>query len=64
MKLNCVASCHLIGGEYDMIVRIRGENMNKISELIFTKIRLIPGIVRTNTMVILKTLDESGDVPL
>lgn len=63
-KLRGVQECHLITGDYDMIVKVRSEDLNKIGRIILNEIRLLDGVDRTTTMAILESFTESGPVPL
>ena len=41
-----------VGGEYDIVAVIGGMNMTEVNECI-EKIRIVEGIVKTNTMIVL-----------
>ena len=63
-KIKGVSECHLITGEYDLLLKLRGENISGIGHHIIHEIKTVPGVERTTTMAIVKTAGEDGDVPL
>ena len=57
MKVEQVSAVHAISGEYDMIAVIHARSTEQLSHLI-DMIGDLPGVVRTNTSVILETKDK------
>jgi Lrp/AsnC family transcriptional regulator of lysine biosynthesis len=49
-----VETTYEVSGEYDIVAVISGMNMTEVNECI-EKIRLVEGIVKTNTMVVLRS---------
>ncbi len=49
-KFHGVTDCHVVYGEYDVIVRIEVGDMKVLDEVV-SSIRRIPGIIRTTTLI-------------
>ena len=57
-KLNGVKTVYEITGQYDFSVIIREPTINEIN-ICIDNLRKIPGIIDTNTVIILRTIDWS-----
>lgn len=57
--LDGVFSVHLISGEYDILVKIRGESMESIGSLVIDKIRGMEGVGSTLTCVSFSSVKET-----
>lgn len=51
-KIKGVKSIHVVTGPYDIIAFVEAKDMNTLSSVIIEKIHKIPGIVDTNTAVV------------
>lgn len=49
-KIPEVIELHSLFGEYDLIVKIEGQNYEHIGEIVIHKIRTIDGIIDTKTL--------------
>jgi len=49
-----VETTYEVSGEYDIVAVITGMNMTEVNECI-EKIRIVEGIVKTNTMIVLRS---------
>jgi len=49
-----VETTYEVSGEYDIVAVISGMNMTEVNECI-EKIRMVEGIVKTNTMIVLRS---------
>ena len=49
-----VETTYEVSGEYDIVAIISGMNMTEVNECI-EKIRMVEGIVKTNTMIVLRS---------
>jgi DNA-binding Lrp family transcriptional regulator len=47
---------HVISGEHDILLKVRGESMECIGSLVIDKLRLIPGVGKTLTMASFATI--------
>jgi len=48
--LECVTDANLLFGDYDLIVKVEGDNMGDIARSVVGSIRSIPGVVNTKTL--------------
>ncbi|OGS39953.1 MAG: transcriptional regulator [Euryarchaeota archaeon RBG_13_31_8] len=53
-----VFEVHIISGEYDLLVKVRGTSLEEIGKLIVDKLRLIRGVGRTLTCTCFETVKE------
>jgi len=56
--LPSVFEVHIISGEYDLLVKVRGTSLEEIGKLIIGKLRLIKGVGRTLTCTCFETIKE------
>jgi len=57
-KLAGVYEVHLIAGEWDLLLKVRGKSIEDIGKLILDKMREIPGVEKTFTMACFSTVKE------
>jgi len=53
-----VEEVHLISGEWDILVKVRGFSMKEIGELVIERIRTMDGVARTLTCTVFYTAKE------
>jgi Lrp/AsnC family transcriptional regulator, leucine-responsive regulatory protein len=53
-----VFEVHIISGEYDLLIKVRGISLEEIGKLIVDKLRLIKGVGRTLTCTCFETVKE------
>lgn len=58
-NLDGVFSVYLISGEYDILVKVRGESMESIGSLVIDKIRGMEGVGSTLTCVSFSSVKET-----
>jgi DNA-binding Lrp family transcriptional regulator len=51
INLTQVTECTLVYGEYDMILKVKVQDFNKLDELIFDTLRKIDGVESTKTLI-------------
>jgi DNA-binding Lrp family transcriptional regulator len=56
--LDGVHEVHLISGEYDILVKVRGQSMEAIGSLVIDKVRNIAGVGRTLTCASFASVKE------
>ena len=49
-SLDCVTDSNLLFGDYDLIVKVEGDDMGDIARNVVESIRSIPGVVNTKTL--------------
>lgn len=58
-----VLECHHVTGEYTLLLKVKTENTSSLEKLI-SEIRLLPGVARTETLVVLSTHVERVQLAL
>lgn len=59
-----VQEVHIITGDWDLLIKVRAENVEEIGKFVIDKLRLIKGIEKTLTCVVFDTEKESTEIPL
>jgi DNA-binding Lrp family transcriptional regulator len=59
-----VAETYLLSGDVDVLVKIWARDIPHLSEIVYEKIRLIPGLQRMNTVLVLGKQIKPGAVPI
>lgn len=54
-----VQECHLVTGQDSYLLKVKTENTETLNRLITGKIRVIPGVTRTQTTLVLQSVKES-----
>ncbi len=49
-SLRCVTDANLLFGDYDLIVKVEGDDMGDIARNVVESIRSIPGVANTKTL--------------
>lgn len=57
-KIEGIYEVHIISGEYDLLLKVRGESLEKIGKLVVDKLRKIKGVGRTLTFACFETIKE------
>lgn len=58
-----VLECHHVTGPHSLLLKVRTWNTATLEELI-SRLRAVPGVQRTDTMVVFSTRKESTQIPL
>jgi Lrp/AsnC family transcriptional regulator, leucine-responsive regulatory protein len=59
-----VQEVHIITGDWDLLVKLRGENVDSIGKFVVDKLRLIKGLEKTLTCMVFETVKETTEVAL
>ncbi len=57
-RLEGVHAVHLISGEHDILLKVRGESMERIGDLVIDKLRQMDGVGRTLTCTCFATVKD------
>ncbi|MEW5955883.1 MAG: Lrp/AsnC family transcriptional regulator [Candidatus Micrarchaeota archaeon] len=57
-KIDGVREVHLISGEWDLLLKVRGKSMEELGSLVIDNLRAVPGIAKTLTIACFKTVKE------
>lgn len=59
-KLSGVFEVHIISGEYDLLLKVRGASLDEIGKLVIEKIRQMKGVGKTLTFACFETIKEEA----
>ncbi|MEM1988648.1 MAG: Lrp/AsnC family transcriptional regulator [Candidatus Woesearchaeota archaeon] len=63
-KFNQILEVHIIAGEWDLLLKIVEKDIQSLGEFITNKLRNIPEIEKTETLIVLKTLKETNNIKI
>jgi DNA-binding Lrp family transcriptional regulator len=55
---------HIITGDWDLLIKLKGENVDTIGKFIIDKLRLVKGIEKTLTCMVFETCKETTEIPI
>jgi len=58
LALTDVLECHRVAGEDSFLLKVRTENTRTLDELLVKTLRIIPGVTRTQTTIVLASMKE------
>ena len=58
-----VQEVHIITGDWDLIVKLRAENVEAVGKFVVDKLRHIKGLEKTLTCMVFETIKESTSLP-
>jgi len=61
-KFREVQEVHIITGDWDLLVKLRAENVEAIGKFVVDKLRLIKGLEKTLTCMVFETVKETTEV--
>ncbi|MDH7563667.1 MAG: Lrp/AsnC family transcriptional regulator [Candidatus Bathyarchaeota archaeon] len=59
-----VQEVHIIAGDWDLLIKVKGENVDAVGRFIIDKLRLIKGIEKTLTCMVFETCKETSEIPI
>jgi Lrp/AsnC family leucine-responsive transcriptional regulator len=59
-----VVSCHIVSGGYDALLHVAAKDSQTYSEIVFDKLRRIPGVKDVRSSFVMRTLKEARGLPL
>jgi Lrp/AsnC family leucine-responsive transcriptional regulator len=57
-----VLECHHVTGQDSYLLKVITENTETLDKLISEQIRVIPGVTRTHTTIVMSTVKEAGPI--
>jgi len=57
-KFDRILEVHIISGEYDLLLKVRGKSLEEIGEIVIDKLRNINGVGKTLTFACFETVKE------
>ena len=58
-----VQEVHIITGDWDLLVKVRAENVDAVGKFVVDKLRLIEGLEKTLTCMVFETVKETTSLP-
>jgi len=58
-----VQEVHIITGDWDLLVKLRAENVEAVGRFVVDKLRLIKGLEKTLTCMVFETVKETTSLP-
>ena len=62
--LDEVQEVHLITGEWDMMVKVKGPSTKDIGQFVVDNLRTVEGVDRCTTFVVFDSIKETTDLPI
>ncbi|XHH10119.1 MAG: Lrp/AsnC family transcriptional regulator [Candidatus Bathyarchaeia archaeon] len=62
-RLADVQEVHIITGDWDLLVKVRAENVDAIGKFVVDKLRRINGLQKTLTCMVFETVKETTSLP-
>ena len=59
-----VQEVHIITGDWDFLIKVKEKDVNAVGKFVVDKLRTVPGISKTLTVMVFDSVKESLDVPL
>ena len=57
-----VQEVHIITGDWDLLVKLRAENVDAVGKFVVDKLRLIKGLEKTLTCMVFETVKETTEI--
>lgn len=64
VALSEVQECHHVSGDDDYLLKVRCRSPSDLERVVSDQIKALPGVARTRTTVVLRTIKESMVLPL
>jgi len=59
-----VQEAHIVTGDWDILLKVKEKDVNKIGKFVIDKLRMVEGIEKTLTCMVFETQKETSDVSL
>ena len=59
-----VQEVYIITGDWDLLIKLRAENVNTVGKFVIDKLRLVKGIEKTLTCMVFETCKETTEIPI
>jgi Lrp/AsnC family leucine-responsive transcriptional regulator len=59
-----VQEVHIITGDWDFLIKVKEKDVNAVGKFVVDKLRTVPGISKTLTIMVFDPVKESMDIPL
>jgi DNA-binding Lrp family transcriptional regulator len=59
-----VQEVHIITGDWDLLIKLKAENVDVIGKFVIDRLRLVRGIEKTLTCMVFETCKETTEIPI
>ena len=59
-----IVSCYIVSGSYDAILHVAAADSTAYSDIVFDKLRRIPGVKDVRSSFVMRTIKETAGLPL
>jgi DNA-binding Lrp family transcriptional regulator len=59
-----VQEVHIITGDWDLLIKIKDENVDQVGKFVIDKLRFVKGIAKTLTCMVFETCKETTEIPV
>ena len=55
---------HIVAGDWDLLIKLKAENVDAIGKFVVDKLRIVKGIEKTFTCMVFETCKEATEIPV
>jgi len=59
-----VQEVHIVTGDWDLLIKVKAENVDSVGKFVIDKLRLVRGIEKTLTCMVFETSKETTEIPI
>ena len=59
-----VQEVHIITGDWDLLIKLKGRDVDALGKLVIDRLRLVKGIEKTLTCMVFETAKETTEIPI
>jgi DNA-binding Lrp family transcriptional regulator len=59
-----VQEVHIITGDWDLLIKLKGKNVDAVGKIVIDKLRFVKGIEKTLTCMVFETCKETSEIPI
>jgi Lrp/AsnC family leucine-responsive transcriptional regulator len=59
-----VQEVHIITGDWDLLIKLKGKDVETVGKIVIDKLRLVKGIEKTLTCMVFETCKETTEIPI
>jgi DNA-binding Lrp family transcriptional regulator len=63
-KFSEVQEVHIITGDWDLLIKLKGKNVDSVGKIVIDKLRFVKGIEKTLTCMVFETCKETPEIPI
>lgn len=59
-----VQEVHIITGDWDLLIKLKGKDVDTIGKIVIDKLRIVKGVEKTLTCMVFETSKETTEIPI